>query len=371
MINHYDVLGVSAQSEPEVIRAAFRALMLKYHPDTTANADQGARAQRIVEAYRVLSNADLRAHYDAQRAHENRSPPPPHAAPPPPPPPPTTPPSINPRGFGVDPHKASSAKLGWSWRSTLGIIVCLGVVRMGMSAMSVEGATSGNEPNSIMMGDVDDANTLTDNSMMMSNDMMADDMMVGGGIMSGSMAEGDPTIASNGDLMASVTNTIAPIIPTTTYLGTPPPLDYEELEASVASFARVLNKSGMQGARRYSNACHQAVKAQPTWSKADGCAAFDLAAHYMDRAVNSASGSSTNGYFDFQAANQADHYGALFYSTTQVSQRLSRIRAAVEPITGDAVVSGVRGSTPAPRVTPEAARRMDRIGNILDKADTP
>ena len=63
-MNYYDILGLSEQSEPEVIEAAYRALMKKYHPDrwTGKSAEAEHRAKLINEAYAALR--DTRNEYD-------------------------------------------------------------------------------------------------------------------------------------------------------------------------------------------------------------------------------------------------------------------------------------------------------------------
>lgn len=63
-MNYYDILGLSEQSEPEVIEAAYRALMKKYHPDrwTGKSADAERKAKLINEAYSALR--DNRNEYD-------------------------------------------------------------------------------------------------------------------------------------------------------------------------------------------------------------------------------------------------------------------------------------------------------------------
>ena len=66
-MTHYDMLGVSREAEPEVIKAAYRALSKKYHPDSTALDKQKAeeRMKAINIAYSILSDAQKRAEYDA------------------------------------------------------------------------------------------------------------------------------------------------------------------------------------------------------------------------------------------------------------------------------------------------------------------
>ncbi|MGE7207678.1 J domain-containing protein [Sphingomonas sp. NPDC019816] len=50
----YEVLGVQIGAEPEVVDAAYRALMKKYHPDRTGAAADSARAQEINAAYSAI-----------------------------------------------------------------------------------------------------------------------------------------------------------------------------------------------------------------------------------------------------------------------------------------------------------------------------
>jgi curved DNA-binding protein CbpA len=62
----YEILNVSADAEPVVIEAAYRALMKKYHPDQAiaAGAAGGPTAAQINQAYAVLRDAERRADYD-------------------------------------------------------------------------------------------------------------------------------------------------------------------------------------------------------------------------------------------------------------------------------------------------------------------
>jgi hypothetical protein len=51
-----------------VIRAAYLALMRRYHPDHNSSAEAAQRAQAITNAYAVLSNWKRRSEYDLKRA---------------------------------------------------------------------------------------------------------------------------------------------------------------------------------------------------------------------------------------------------------------------------------------------------------------
>jgi len=67
--DYYDVLGVDRGASDSDIKAAYRKLALKYHPDRVAEdkkAEASERFKEISEAYRVLSDPEKRAGYDAR-----------------------------------------------------------------------------------------------------------------------------------------------------------------------------------------------------------------------------------------------------------------------------------------------------------------
>ncbi len=66
-MDHYRTLQVSRDAEPEVIDRAYRALVLKYHPDRADPAERERatrKLQRVNEAYSVLSDPVKRRAYD-------------------------------------------------------------------------------------------------------------------------------------------------------------------------------------------------------------------------------------------------------------------------------------------------------------------
>ena len=69
---HYDILGVPRTASSWEIKAAFRMLVKKYHPDMTPGVE-GSRFRQIVEAYKVLSSPRKRKAYDHEirRSEEN------------------------------------------------------------------------------------------------------------------------------------------------------------------------------------------------------------------------------------------------------------------------------------------------------------
>lgn len=76
MDNHYAVLNVAMDAPASVVRAAYRALVARFHPDRHGRDPlMLARMQQVTAAYRVLSDAHLRAEHDVQlrRARRRRA----------------------------------------------------------------------------------------------------------------------------------------------------------------------------------------------------------------------------------------------------------------------------------------------------------
>jgi hypothetical protein len=62
--NYYKVLGVDTRATPSAIKAAFKQLALKYHPDVYKGDDAQERMRLLLMAYKTLSNPDERETYD-------------------------------------------------------------------------------------------------------------------------------------------------------------------------------------------------------------------------------------------------------------------------------------------------------------------
>ena len=88
--DYYVVLQVQPDAEPEVIEAAYRQLMRKYHPDSAGSDHARAtilheRAKEINRAYAVLRDPKLRWIYDRSPTRHRNGAPPPGPTPPTPP----------------------------------------------------------------------------------------------------------------------------------------------------------------------------------------------------------------------------------------------------------------------------------------------
>jgi curved DNA-binding protein CbpA len=66
--DHYAVLGVAPSAPPDVIRAAYRVLAQRLHPDRNAHTD-GSAMVRLNQAYAVLSCPMRRAEFDAAQRY--------------------------------------------------------------------------------------------------------------------------------------------------------------------------------------------------------------------------------------------------------------------------------------------------------------
>ena len=116
-LDPYKTLQVDVEADADVIRAAYRRLALKYHPDGGETPERGRRMAELNAAWEVLRDPQRRAAYDAGRrgsAPRRR----PLREPPPP-----MPPSAMRAAWGAaaGPPRAESANPLWtSGRSTIG-----------------------------------------------------------------------------------------------------------------------------------------------------------------------------------------------------------------------------------------------------------
>jgi curved DNA-binding protein CbpA len=314
----YAVLGVAPDCEDFVIQAAYRALMRRYHPDTNSDPHAAQKAQAINEAYAVLGNPQKRSNYDASwrtKSTDSRS-----AGggaqdcaqsgtgskPPPPPPPPEN-------------TEVVEFSEGRGLLASLAFLVFLAIPAIIYFA-SLPGTSA--QPDNTM--NVDDTMT--------TNEILANDTM---------------SIDANAMAAAPAKLSELPVTP----------VEYSMIEGAANDFARVVMKSGIMGARNYSQECHKKVEEAPSWAGADSCAAFDLAAAYIDQQVCSDRTCTVNGYFQFQRQNLDDSYEAAGAVPYTVASRINQIKGAVEPAAEEAVRIAIakaeadraaRQPTPAP-----------------------
>ena len=75
MVDYYAVLGVNPSAEDVVIRAAYKALAQRYHPDRFAGSKEVAhrRMSELTQAYEVLADPVRRPKYDRRRTFYTRA----------------------------------------------------------------------------------------------------------------------------------------------------------------------------------------------------------------------------------------------------------------------------------------------------------
>lgn len=131
----YDVLGVRPDAEDVAIKAVYRALMLRYHPDTNQDPSAVARAKQINKAYETLSDPVRRSKYDAELRLSEHSgwegtPPP---QPPPQPAPPSSPQAAEKPPKASDPKPVQRGRLFAGIAGLLAIVVIVGLANAGRS----------------------------------------------------------------------------------------------------------------------------------------------------------------------------------------------------------------------------------------------
>jgi curved DNA-binding protein CbpA len=73
--DYYAILGVHSSAEEFVIKAAYRAMSQRYHPDSYLGSKEEAHQKMVLinEAYSVLSDKNFRKEYDKARGADTQS----------------------------------------------------------------------------------------------------------------------------------------------------------------------------------------------------------------------------------------------------------------------------------------------------------
>ena len=65
--DYYKILGVDPDADDKAIKAAYRRLARKYHPDVSTDENAEEKFKELSEAYEVLKDTEKRAQYDMLR----------------------------------------------------------------------------------------------------------------------------------------------------------------------------------------------------------------------------------------------------------------------------------------------------------------
>jgi curved DNA-binding protein len=73
-LDYYAILGLTYEATADEIRAAYRQIARRFHPDVNPNQGAGLHFRDVVEAYDTLSNETQHRRYRQQRKQYGRLP---------------------------------------------------------------------------------------------------------------------------------------------------------------------------------------------------------------------------------------------------------------------------------------------------------
>lgn len=265
MRSYYEVLGVSPDAEPEVIAAAYKAMMRKYHPDVNDSVSAAARSKALNEAYETLRSPEKRRQYDSVASDTLG------ASPSQPPPPPPEPPST--ASVGVpepDPEPSIASTTKRPMPALLLAFVLIGGTLLTVLLGSNETTASGEqvtESNGSSVGDSETAATAP-----IPNNL--------------GEPPGDAAVIGSAMFKANV-------------------------NTAIDQSAKIISEQGMTGAKTYSISCMVAERSNPVVAQTDYCVAFDMATSVTDWEVSGKTGFPQDEYFKSRAASLGSEYANL------------------------------------------------------------
>jgi curved DNA-binding protein CbpA len=231
--DYYAMLGVSPDADEAVVRAAWKALLRKYHPDTAQGVpDAAERTRAFNAAWAVLGNNNSRIAYDLQRA---------------------APPEDEARPGWASPYPMPPRR---GAGTTLALILAfVGLPAVAITLPGVPGQVAAMLPG----GDNGSAASFTRSSFRQVRRLLTP---AGFGAGSAAASPAIPTL--------TLTPASAP---------TPvPEIDRATIRLAVRQYGRVIRRHGRGGVAIYSQACAQRAADLARWESNDFCAAFDIAA---------------------------------------------------------------------------------------------
>ncbi|HEX7851006.1 MAG TPA: J domain-containing protein [Sphingomonas sp.] len=233
--DYYAVLGVSSDADEAVIRAAWKALLRKYHPDTAQGIPDAAdRTRAFNAAWAVLGNNNNRIAYDLQRA---------------------APPEDEARPGWASPYPMPP-------RRGAGTTVALILAFVGLPAVAITlPGVPGQVAAMLPGGDNGSAASFTRSSFHQVRRLLTP---AGFGAGSAAASPATPTLTA--------APAPAPVpVPA-------PEIDRATIRLAVRQYGRVVRRHGRGGVAVYSHACAQRAASLARWESDDFCAAFDITA---------------------------------------------------------------------------------------------
>ncbi|CAN5444306.1 hypothetical protein BH09PSE4_BH09PSE4_13590 [soil metagenome] len=293
----YAVLGVSPGADDVVVRAAWKALLRKYHPDTCSEPGAAERTAQINAAFTLLAKPEARAAYDRSRRAQANS----YRAPQRPPPPksnarPAPKPAPKPVQRPAPRPAAPRVRLGRRGKLLIGASLAGSLVLAAIAVAHHRGQLPFPAPLQRRIDRVKAADLSLDHIRATVRDALGLDSFPDG---------------------PSAT-------PVATKFAEPPEINDASMIDSVDRFDRVYAQKGIAGAIAASRAC--AADAGPRdWAAQDACAALDFAGEAAT------SGSPDAQYFQVATVALPARYAELSEDQGQIAARLDRIRTTVWP----------------------------------------
>lgn len=233
--DYYAMLGVTPDADEAVIRAAWKALLRKYHPDTARDEPDAAdRTRAINAAWAVLGNNNRRIAYDLQRA---------------------APPDDTARPSWASPYPMPPRR---GAGTTLALILAfVGLPAVAITLPGVPGQVAAMLPG----GDGGSAASFTRSSFRQVRRLLTP---AGFGA--------DSAVASP----AVPISTPAPA-PVSVAAGAPQ-FDRATIRLAVRQYDRVMRRDGRPGVAAFSRACSRRAASLARWESNDFCTAFEIAA---------------------------------------------------------------------------------------------
>ncbi|WP_296612040.1 DnaJ domain-containing protein [Sphingomonas sp.] len=233
--DYYAMLGVAPDADEAVIRAAWKALLRKYHPDTAQDVpDAAERTRAFNAAWAVLGNSNRRIAYDLERAA--------------PPDDETRPGWASP--YPMPPRRGAGTTL-------VLILAFVGLPAVAITLPGVPGQVAAMLPG----GDGGSAASFTRSSFRQVRRLLTPAGFGATG------AAASPAVPTSPSTSSSIPAPVAV-----------PRIDGATIRLAVRQYGRVVRRDGRKGVAAYSRACAQRAIDLSRWESDDFCAAFDIAA---------------------------------------------------------------------------------------------
>lgn len=250
--DYYATLGVTPDADQAVIRAAWKALLRKYHPDTAQGVPDAAdRTRAFNAAWAVLGNSNRRIAYDLQRA---------------------APPDDETRPGWASPYPMPPRR---GAGTTLALILAfVGLPAVAITLPGVPGQVAAMLPG----GDGGSAASFTRSSFRQVRRLLTPAEFGAGS------AAASPAIPPS---LSPSPSTSPSTSPPTLAPAAAPQIDRATIRLAVRQYGRVVRRDGRAGVAAFGRACAQRAASLARWESDDFCAAFDIAAG-RDRAAAAA-----------------------------------------------------------------------------------